>query len=89
MIPLNLTLLLFLSWGPRPHYAGVYSGLGPKFQSTQPHPKMSSIHPPTGLVSTTLREGISGYIDRSKLEGRLYDLFGYNVEVIVSKYYSL
>lgn len=67
-------------------YAGVYSGLGPKFQSTQPRPKMSSIHSPTGLVSTTLREGISGYIDRSKLESRLYDLLGYNVEVAVSKY---
>lgn len=50
---------------------------------------MSSTRPPTELVSTTLREGISGYIDRSKLESRLREMFGHNVEVVVSKYYSL
>ncbi|KAL2697282.1 hypothetical protein AAEP93_011186 [Penicillium crustosum] len=41
---------------------------------------MSSTRSPTELVSTTLREGISGYIDRTKLESRLYEFFGYKIE---------
>ncbi|KAJ6132703.1 hypothetical protein N7471_007918 [Penicillium samsonianum] len=43
---------------------------------------MSSIRPRTGSVSTTLREGISGYISRSRLESRLYEIFGRNIEVV-------
>jgi predicted nucleotidyltransferase len=45
---------------------------------------MSSTYPQTELVSTTLREGISGYISRAKLENRLYEIFGRKIEVVVS-----
>ncbi|KAJ5252536.1 hypothetical protein N7489_002946 [Penicillium chrysogenum] len=43
---------------------------------------MSSRYPQTELVSTTLREGISGYISRAKLENRLYEIFGRKIEVV-------
>lgn len=83
LIPLNLTLLVLES----------QSALCWKILRTWPQisvnttwPKMSSIYSPTGSVSTTLREGISGYIDRSKLESRLYQLFGCNIQVVVSKH---
>ncbi|KAJ5816966.1 hypothetical protein N7447_009199 [Penicillium robsamsonii] len=43
---------------------------------------MSSSRAQSESVSTILREGISGYINRSKLESRLYELFGRNIQVV-------
>lgn len=44
--------------------------------------KRSSAQP---LVSTVIREGIGGYISRTALENKLFELFGRKIDVVVSK----